>query len=126
MEKPKTSKSPTKDPTVTSQTGTGPKDLVAKITAAQEATFNKVQPEPEKETVTPPKEISFPNQNALPFCPFDFQKTMEPKKFLNDWKQHSIPNLENSRYLQPRHSSVLAYRQDLNKLLTYPSEIRRR
>ena len=97
VEKPRTStKSPEKSLTVTSQTGAGPKDLVAEITAAQEATFSKVQPEPEKETVTPRKKSRFQTKTHLRFVLLCFQKIMVPTRFSNDWKQRSTPNLESS------------------------------
>ena len=93
MEKPGTSKSPIKGLTATSQTGAEHKDLVAEITAAQETTFSRVQPEPEKETVTPPKEISFPNQNAPPFCPLGISK--------DNGTQEILERLETTFYPKP-------------------------
>ena len=83
VEKPRITKSPKKGTTATSSTGTEPKDLLGEIVAAQEATFSKEQPEVEKETVTPtPKEITFPNQNAPPFCPLGFSKDNETQEIL--------------------------------------------
>ena len=99
VKKSRTTKSPVKGTTVTSKTGAEPKDLLGEIVAAQEATFSKEQPEVEKETVTPtPKEITFPNQNAPPFCPLGFskdngtQEILERLETTRTWRAHSASN----------------------------------